>query len=612
MRTILYTRPRFLRGLVTLVIIPLLMFSNCTSGRGNIAVDERFIARTEQNGIITFENNTPFRANITVGLMARELDPIEPWASLSVPNIYSATEIYYLSFDIPLLPSGENYDLLNIRPAGIFGHFQIDGSARNQNIKINPPPSFDLNNGYVVITNNSNTGGVYLSENQISRFVCIHEHRKDNIDQHASEVFQIRPQENKVLYLSGPVDIEFPAINYRASNVYYFLYDGTTITLTDVRPLHRVGEESWIEVTDATGTEPIRLVVANDEIHVFASTESGLIRNAYNSAGNLINSRLSERIPSFTFAGAAEGCFFVAGYEELANRTYRSIARMQNTNGVAHCVLARSNEYGNARFLTAAKKDNNTWLLAGDGARNGTFGNTAYSRLVRLENDELITVWEHGGNDFKGNNTINECRKITSAVYDHVRDSWLVTGENINQRDSFVAEISGDGTITINQSFRNMLFNKILIDSDGICYLAGEEQRGNETYAILVKYTINNNHSQRIFTQAASNSYYHDALIDTANNRVILGGVMRAADESGRDGVPFVEAIDIQAGTLLWREELSNSEIINTGAVLVTAIASAPDYGFALALSGIINGNFGKPFIITRINSQGKFLRRVR
>jgi len=389
----------------------------------------------------------------------------------------------------------------------------------------------------------------------------------------------------------------------KPGHIYKFLYKGNETTLTDSRPLHRVGEDAWVEPIEATETEPIQLVATKDEIHVFASTERGLLRKAYDSAGKVTNSSQSESISILTFAGAAEGGFFVAGYEELTNGDYLPIARINNKDGATRCVLIPSEQYGNERFLTVAQKDDTTWLLAGDGARNGTFLNTAYARLVRLEKNELKTIWEHGGNDFKGNSTINECRKITSAVYNHKRDSWLVTGENIDQ-NYFVAEISRNGTITVNHSFGNMLFWKVLIDSDGNCYLAGEEQIRNESHAVLIKYDLDNKRFTQIPIPHSSDSFFQDAITDTANNRIILGGIMK--------GVPFVEAVNIQTGKLVWREELSNPEIKKTGAVLVTGIVSAPDYGFALALSGIIDGTFGRPFIIARVNSHGKFIRRVR
>ena len=566
--------------------------------------------QTEPDGIITFENNTPFRVNITIGLMARELDPIDPWASLSVPNVYSETEIYYLGFDIPLLSFDKNYDLLNIRPAGISGHFQIDGSNKNQIIIINTPPAFDLYNSYVVITNNSRIGGIYLSENQASRLTCIHDHHKNNINQNETEVFSIKPERSKTLFVSGPVNIALPALNYNPAFVYYFSYNGSAVTLTDARPLHRIGEDAWaVTINNAAG--PLPLVAADGEIHLFASTGSSVIRNVYDSSGNVLRSVQNGDAFSITYAGKAADGFFIAGYEKLPNGNYRPVARIHNMDGSTRNILEGSSEYYTARFFTAAQKDNTAWLLAGDGEKTGAYGNTAYARMVRIENDELIAVWELSP-DIK-------CGDIKSAVYDNTRDCWFVTGENYDTMQnqiagSYIARISGDGTIQrIDNPFRNMSFYKILIDNNGICYLAGEEYIGNETFAVIVKYNINESSFQRIITQTLSHSYYHDALLDTANNRIILCGVMKAADRTGRRGIPFIDAVNIQTGTQLWREELSNPEITGTGAVLVTAIVPAPDYGFALTLSGIgPTGYYEEPYMLVRVNSQGKYLKEIR
>jgi len=446
---------------------------------------------------------------------------------------------------------------------------------------------------------------------------------KWEFDPNETEVFKIDYNSSHSNYFiqdgSKKIQLVLPQ-NVNNNYVYKFEYNGTTVTLTDSRPLHRIGEDAWIEPTKATvvappetETDPIELVATNDAIHVFASTESGLLRTAYDSAKNVINSSLSERIPYFTFAGVAEGGFLVAGYEKFTNGTYRPIARIQNMNGATLCALAHSKEYDNERFFTAAQKDSTTWLLAGDGVKIGKGGNTAYVRLVRLEKDELKTVWERGENDFKGDKPLingrTECGRIISAVYDNVQDRWLVVGGNNSNRNpgSFVAVIANDGAITaIDHS--DMFFYKILIASDG-AYLIGEEQVKNETYAILAKYNIKDRSFTRIFISPPphSHSYYHDALIDSTNNLIVLGGVIRAEDGSGRGGVPFVEAVNNQTGRLIWREELSDPEIKKTGAVLVTAIVPAPDYGFALALSGIVNGDYGMPFIIARVNSQGKY-----
>ena len=399
---------------------------------------------------------------------------------------------------------------------------------------------------------------------------------------------------SKTFPLSLPKNIER---NY----CYTFEYSKDSIIFADARPLLRIGETAWAKIiNNASG--PMPLVAADGEINLFASIDKGLIRNVYDSAGNIKESVRNGDSFYILYASKAENGFFVAGYEKLRNGSFQPVVRIHNMDGSTRYVLKQSEIYKTARFFTAAQKDNTTWLLAGDGEKIGTNGNTAYARMVQVRNDELITVWELSP-DIK-------CGDIQAAVYDNTRDCWFVTGENIDN-GSYIAQIDNNGKIDINDSFKDMSFYKILIDKNGIFYLAGEERQGNETHAIFGKYTINDSRFQRITTQAASHSYYNDALLDTANNRIILGGVMKAEDEKGIRGIPFVDVVDVQTGTRMEHEELSNLDIKETGAVLVTAIATAPDYGFVLTLSGMGNEFYDEPYMIVRVNSQGKYIKEI-
>jgi hypothetical protein len=390
--------------------------------------------------------------------------------------------------------------------------------------------------------------------------------------------------------------------NVERNYCYSFEYNKDRIELTDARPMHRVGETAWTKtINNATG--PMPLVAADGEIHMFASTDKELIRNVYDSNGNVKESVKNGDGFNILYASKAENGFFIAGYKELKIGDFQPVARMQSIDGSTRYSLKLSENYTAARFFTAAQKDTATWLLAGDGVKIGNNGNTAYARMVQIKNDELIAVWELSP-DIK-------CGDIQAAVYDNTRDCWFVTGENIDG-GSYIAQIDSNGKIIkINNSFKDMSFYKILIDKNGICYLAGEEQQGNKTNAIFGKYTINDSQFQRITTQADSHSYYNDALLDTANNRIILGGVMKAADEKGSRGIPFVDVVDIQTGTRMEHEELSSLEIKEAGAVLVTAIATAPDYGFVLTLSGMGTEYYDKPYLIVRVNSQGKYIKEI-
>jgi len=575
---------------------------------------EHSVIKAGETGTITFKNNTPFRVNIVIGSMRTEIAPIEPWKDISIPNIYSETEIYYLYFDIPLLSEEKNFDLLNIKPSDDNGYFQIDNKNKNQLININRPSSFDIKDSYVVFTNKGNKGGVYLSENQSSRLTCIHEHKKNNINQDETEIFLIKPALNKSLYITGPVNMMFPIINYKEAHVYYFTFDGYSVILTDSRPIHRIGENSWIktkEIENATGILP--LVTENKEINLFASTSNeGLKRIIYDSAGNSKPTIKSGDSFNITYVSAVKDGFLIAGYE-IKSRSNKPIAHLLGADGVTRLVLPESNStiYESARFLTVAQKDANTWLLAGDGTNpvlisdDGTkklfIGTTAYARLVFDENNKFTIIKEWGTIDFP------QYKKITASAYNPKNDYWLIAGETIEPSTGyFLAQINNDWKIQKISEFKDIEIYKILVDTSGNYYLAGQEQKGDGTYAVLIKFDVNNKELWRLKNQPQSNSYYYAALLETENNRIVLAGTLQAKDEYGNGGKPFIESIDMTTGILDWREILSGS--VFTGTNLVTDISTAPDYGYVLSLSGINNGNVGKPYKITRINSRGKYL----
>jgi hypothetical protein len=99
----------FIRRLSVLLIFTLLL--SCAS------TDEKTTTLKQgqsSSATVTFVNNTPFRAHITLGSMAVELKPIEPGGKIVTANVYNEAEAFYFSFDIPLLPN--SFDILNVRP----------------------------------------------------------------------------------------------------------------------------------------------------------------------------------------------------------------------------------------------------------------------------------------------------------------------------------------------------------------------------------------------------------------------------------------------------------------------------------------------------------------
>jgi hypothetical protein len=435
---------------------------------------------------------------------------------------------------------------------------------------------------------------------------------KSNVNTGETLVYRENPRDLQS-FTVRPGNAGFGAAAWRAGHVYSFSFDGSAVSLTDVRPLHRTGEAAWIKtIPGARGTMP--LAAADGRLYLFAPTSRGLARHEFDSAGNAGTSSPNGDAFDITFAARSAAGFFVAGYETDGG-SYRPVARLHNEDGALMSSLAPSarRDCRSAYFLSAAPKDGALWLAAGGGG--DLAGHTAYVRLVGEENGMLAALWELAGDDFNTKNPAVKCGPVKTAAYDSRRDRWLVSGGTVEFDSlrrpvpgSYVAAISGGGVITrIDTAFRGMSFNKITVDAAGDWYLAGEEQRGNETLAALLKFGGSGGGLWRVSGSPPSHSYYQDAALDGENNRIVLGGVMRAGNAGGSGGLPFVQALDTADGTSLWLEPLSDPAL--GGAALVTGICPAPDYGFALSLSGIAGGSYAKPFVIARVNSRGALFR---
>jgi hypothetical protein len=567
------------------------------------AADQGIAEKDVQTGMIVFINKTPFTVHLKRGSGKVDAASIISGSSAILSNTHDQAEIYYPVFDIPLTPSY----LITLPPSDINLYYQIDNHEMRQEIEISLPPGFNDSGVYIHFTNNSRTGGISLSRNEETSYMTgiNFTDGKYNVNQGETIVYrENNPQRLQNLRIN-PGKNKFGELQYKPAHVYYFSFDGANVNFTDARPLHRVGESAWTRtIPNVTG--PMPLSAADGEIHLFASTDKTVMRYVHDSAGNAKPSIASGDNFYITFAAHAGDGFFIAGYE---NET--PIARIQGADGQTRRILepSKKREYLSAQFYTAAQKDGSTWLVAGGGGAMQALGFTAYARLARDNGAALAADWELGGADFDAKTPPGreKCGEIRSAVYDPGKDRWLVTGELLFADDSsYIAVISGNGVIQkIDTSFRDMSFFKLLMDdSSGNYYAVGEEQKGNETRAVIIKYNAEGKELWRVSDQPAVHSYYQDAVLDRKDGQIVLGGVMRGKNGYGIEGIPFIEGVDIEKGTLLWREELKHSAV--AGARLVTAIVPAPDYGFALALSGMAANGCVQPFIIVRVNARGK------
>jgi hypothetical protein len=399
------------------------------------------------------------------------------------------------------------------------------------------------------------------------------------------------------------------------NSVYTVAYTAAGAQCVDARPLHRMGEAGWVTtIDDAAG--PVVLAGSVDSkgtgISLFAPTKAGLIRRDFDSAGGGARIAGGDGF-EVTVAIRGGGGFFVVGYKTTGSGGSRPVARLLGADGVLRGATSPGSRVQWAYYLTAVCRDGE-WLAAGAAQETAALDYAAYVRLFRDTGGVLAAAWELAGNDFNGNSPGTRCGAVRSAAYDAAHGRWLLTGESVSAETgmaagAYVAVIDGNGKIqTIDAAFTGMSFNSIVIDETGTGYLAGEEQRDGETYAALIAYNAGSGQFRRISTPPPAHSFYQDAVLDAANRRLALGGVLRARAGGGQGGVPFIESVDLEKGELLWREELSGPAF--AGTALVTGILPAPDYGYALALSGIVidrggNPGLGKPFVIARVNARG-------
>jgi len=600
-----------------LVFISLIFaFVSCTTsgkggaGQGNQIIED--ILKTE-SGTIVFHNKTYFTVHLVRGSGRTDVATINPGASVNVSNIYKDAEDYYPEFIIPLTSS---FSLPKTRPLDRDFYYRIDNKKSYQEVEILTPSGFNDSSTYIIFTNNGNSGGVSLSPNVSASWmpgINFPDLTKSNINQNETVVYRVNHSDLQSLRIN-PLNIRFGEMKYQPSYVYSFSFDGSTATLTDARPLHRVGEPAWVKtIPEASTVMP--LAAADGEIHLFAQSDNGFTRYSYDSAGNAkAPVRNNESIEITAVIKTSDG-FFITGHDE----NLRPIARMQGANGQTLRTIEPSSrtEYRLGYFLAVAQKEG-TFLAVGAADRNDYNENfPAYARQVRDNGAALIADWELGRADFndalKNNAKTNiECGEIRSAVCDSERKRWLLTGKNIEfdsekkpVTSSYIAVISDDGIIEkIDTSFRNLRFNKLLLDSAGNYYAIGEEQKGNETRAIIIKYNTDGKQIWRSSVQPANHSYYQDAILDAENNQIVLAGTVGAKDNSGSGGIPLVEAVGLEKGETLWSEKLNDKALAGTS--LAAFIVPAPDYGFALTLLGIANDDYAKPFMIIRVNARGK------
>lgn len=208
-------------------------------------------AAQSSNGTIRFRNETRFMVDIIRGSGGIDVCTILPHESITVPNNFTNTEQYFPRFTIPLTNS---YALTGMRARDKDFYYQMSSTAGMQEVIITTPDAIDDRNSYIVITNNSNTGGISLLVNAAFK-LALYPDAARTINSKTQAVYSINPNETNVLQLN-PGNIEIEHILFKPGYVYYFTTDGKQVSLTDDRPLVKIGEpvSAVIEVRGDTLT----------------------------------------------------------------------------------------------------------------------------------------------------------------------------------------------------------------------------------------------------------------------------------------------------------------------------------------------------------------------
>jgi hypothetical protein len=611
------------------------VLSACATADKNTAVQEKQDPGDVSQaaaGTIVFTNKTSFTVHLVRGSGRVDAASLNPGASVNIPNTFEAAEDYFPLFDIPLTAS---YSLSRLKPKDINFYYRIDNKINHQEIEIHTPPGLSDTSAsyipvYIIFTNRNNrTGGVSISRNASrNQMTGINfSEAKSNININETIVYRENPRDLQNLRINQ-LNLNFGEMTYQEGFIYSFVFDESGVNISDIRPLHRAGESGWvapIPVTAARASTP--LLAADGTIQLFAPVNNGVTRYAYDSGGNKkAEVRNGDNFQVVSAIQAGNG-YFIAGYEKKGERFF-PIARIHNADGTSRRLLQPSNrpEYYSAFYKTAAQKDD-AWLAAGGAKSIGDHNSFAYVRLARDNGSALALSWELGKKEFNDFLKITDqspvnmarCGEIRCAAYVSAGNRWLLSGENIEYDSmfspitgSYLAIIGNDGKIQkIDVSFKGMSFYKILPDKEGNYYLLGEEQKGDDTHAVIIKYNSGGGKLMQNTEAEApppSHSWYQDAILDIENGQIVLGGTMEAADEYGNKGTPFIEALSIEKLERLWRTPLRDDAAFGK-ASLVTAVVPAPYYGFAITLSGIDDGYFDKPYLIARVNARGKLLK---
>jgi hypothetical protein len=563
-----------------------------------------------------FVNKTPWPVHIVAGSGRVDVCDIEPFGQVEVESLSLSNESYYPLYDVSLTGA---FSVKDLRPADPDFYFQIDGRRKNQRIEVAVPSGFNDSRAYIIMTNGSKSGGIFLSRDDSANRMTTVE-TKITVDAGETAVYAVNPGEIRS-FTVHPQNASSGSTAFRRGFVYHFLFDGTSIVVLDIRPLVKAGERGWGK--NIPGADTALQIVRNNGSNIAAlasNVDNGIeMHTVLSDVETAVVSRA--KLPDFSITGAVKtsggASLVITGYMQNGAWHTPVLQRLyENGAPAANLEPSRQGDRLSAYFLTL-EEDGGGALLAVGGADIGVNSANSYQAYVRAVGEtaaDFVPLWERGPGDFNAaTRGPAKCGMANAVAFDQSRGVWVIAGENIEfdamrnpVTGSYIAYIDRDGNILqINTSYRGLLFNKMFIDEAGCCYLAGEEETFQASYATALKLSAEGTELWRSRTRPGANSFYQDGLLDAENGQVVLAGTMGAKDSDGTAGTPFIEGISADTGELMWREPLTDPRFREIA--LVTGIEKAPLYGFVLALSGLKDGYFSPPFMLARLNARGKF-----
>ncbi|MDL2229168.1 hypothetical protein LJC14_02850, partial [Treponema sp. OttesenSCG-928-L16] len=487
---------------------------------------------------------------------------------------------------------------------------------------------FDFQESFLILHNNSNQTVALNKDTSATIYIFpvseFYPGRKyfssPYIEQNDEKIYEKINIQNSTFLLETDLykKIPFCIENAKPSTAYYFTFDGSSVTLTDARPLHRIGETTWSR--EIRGNRPPVFVENGDRsINVVSSTGSGNSFIILDSAGKEITSKSGNtgaagRTRSIASMYPMTGNnHLVIGFDHEQRSLYHSILEKRSEDDVLIWSLPAA-EYGDRQYGSwrcAIQKDENTWLVAGLAADYGDAGDDFYRPYIikiRDHGDSAELLWELGPDSF-----LYDWYRVRSAAYNPVSDRYLVIGDTPNPQlgkdyhgqGSFVAFISDSGQLLDSLTINNATFNTVVCDANGNFYLIGEEMRQGRVYAVIRKFDADGNSLKFETKPLSAHSYYECAVFDETSGLLVLGGTYGAETVEGSRGTSFIQGIDAASGEERWIENLS---AVSRNVRLVTALQKAVDYGYLISLCGVENRNYAEPFIIARLNSQGRLI----